>query len=80
MALPGHVLDRVGMPTHRDMNATRAHTGCTACGSSELLSVSITMADGPVRFWTCSTCEATSWERHGARLTRDSALSHLPRR
>jgi transposase-like protein len=62
------------------MNSTRAHTGCKACGSTELLSIGITMADGPVQFWTCTTCEATSWERDGTRLSRDSALSHLPRR
>jgi transposase-like protein len=62
------------------MNSTRAYTGCRACGSTELLSIGITMADGPVHFWTCTTCEATSWERDGTRLSRDSALSHLPRR
>jgi hypothetical protein len=38
------------------------------------------MADGPIQFWTCTTCEATSWEREGTRLTRDTALAHLPRR
>ena len=60
--------------------STRTHSGCTACGSSELLSVAITMADGPVRFWTCVMCEATSWERGGAPMNRDAALAHLPRR
>jgi transposase-like protein len=62
-----------------NMNLTRAPK-CIACGSDELLSVSITMADGPVDFWTCSSCESTSWERSGGRVSREAALANLPRR
>jgi hypothetical protein len=62
------------------MNTTRAHTMCTACGSADLLSVSIHMGDGPVSFWTCSLCEATGWEREGAGLPRNEALANIPRR
>jgi hypothetical protein len=54
------------------MNLTRAPK-CIACGSEELLSVSFTMADGPVDMWTCSSCEATSWERSGGRVSREAA-------
>lgn len=70
------------MPNPRGMNKTRAHTDskCSACGSSDLLSVSISMGDGPVCFWTCSMCETTGWEREGARLAREVALASIPRR
>jgi hypothetical protein len=64
------------------MNTPRFLTDskCSTCGASDLLSVSITMADGPVSFWTCSTCEATGWEREGSLVPRDVALAHIPRR
>jgi hypothetical protein len=64
------------------MNTPRPHSGttCSACSSPDLLSVSITMADGPVRFWTCSICEVTGWEREGSTVAREAALANLPRR
>jgi len=62
------------------MNGTRTHTTCSSCGSPDLLSVSITMVDGPVGFWTCTMCEMTGWERGGSRVSRDAALAHIPRR
>ena len=55
-------------------------TKCTACGSHELLSVAMNMQDGDVRFWTCSECEATGWERDGAGVPREAALTSIPRR
>jgi hypothetical protein len=62
------------------MNTTRVHAKCSACGSPSVLSVSITMADGPVGFWTCTMCEMTGWEREGARVSREAALANIPRR
>jgi hypothetical protein len=64
------------------MNTTRVHTDakCSACGSPDLLSVSIAMADGPVDFWTCPTCEATGWQREGSGVPREVALANIPRR
>jgi hypothetical protein len=64
------------------MNTTRVHTDsmCSACGSPDLLSVSISMADGPVSFWTCSACETTGWEREGSMVAREVALANIPRR
>ena len=60
---------------------TRTHASkCTACGSHELLSVGMNMEDGAVMFWTCSNCEKTGWERNGAGISRDAALSNIPRR
>lgn len=44
------------------------------------MAVSISMADGPVDFWTCVLCETTGWERDGSQLSRDMALAHIPRR
>jgi formate dehydrogenase maturation protein FdhE len=64
------------------MNMTRGpvKTTCSTCGSTDLVSVGITMDDGGVRFWTCSMCEASGWERDGAVIPRDVALAHIPRR
>lgn len=53
---------------------------CTTCGSEEVLSVPISMEDGRVRFWTCTMCEATGWERDGSPIARTIALAHIPRR
>lgn len=55
-------------------------TSCSTCGSTDLLSVAITMEDGGVRFWTCSMCEATGWERDGVVIPRETALARIPRR
>jgi hypothetical protein len=62
------------------MNATRPQTttGCSSCGSDELISVSL--HEGQVLFWTCSGCEATGWERAGASVSRDDFISLIPRR
>jgi hypothetical protein len=63
------------------MMNTRTHTNrCNACGSHELLLVSMNMEDGGVKFWTCSACEKTGWERDGAGVSREAALSRIPRR
>ncbi len=60
---------------------TRTHaTSCTACGSHELITVAMNMEDGAVGFWTCSMCEKTGWEREGTRVSREAALSRIPRR
>ncbi|MGH2674595.1 MAG: hypothetical protein ACRDH1_04170, partial [Actinomycetota bacterium] len=64
------------------MNMTRgtAATTCSTCGSAETMTVSISMEDGSVRFWTCTECEATGWRRDGSDIARDVALARIPRR
>ena len=53
---------------------------CSSCTSDDLLTVSMTMQDGSVLFWTCAQCEATGWERDGSTLDRHAALANIPRR
>jgi hypothetical protein len=45
-----------------------------------VLSVAMNMDDGGVQFRTCTECEATWWEREGARVERTAALTAIPRR
>lgn len=64
------------------MNARRSprQTSCSTCGSTDTISVGMEMADGAVRYWTCTDCEATGWQRDGANIDRDVALANVPRR
>lgn len=55
-------------------------TTCSMCGSHDTMSVTMEMADGAVRYWICTTCEASGWRRDGAEIDRDVALAHIPRR
>jgi formate dehydrogenase maturation protein FdhE len=59
---------------------TRAALRCELCGSDDVISVSMNMEDGGVRFRTCTECEATWWERGGLRIERTEALTAIPRR
>jgi hypothetical protein len=60
--------------------STRAALRCGQCGSTDVLSVAMNMDDGGVQFRTCTECEATWWEREGARVERTAALTAIPRR
>ena len=64
------------------MNSTRAHskTRCRSCRSGAVLTVAMNMKDAPVVFWTCTSCETTGWEREGSLVSRETALSSIPRR
>jgi uncharacterized protein with PIN domain len=59
------------------MNA-RPHK-CPSC-EGELLTVSIEMGDGQVIFRTCPACDLRWWEKGGSSISRDAALTDLPRR
>ena len=62
------------------MKRSPRRTTCSTCGSSDTFSVGMEMADGAVRFWSCTECEATGWQRDGATIDRTVALANVPRR
>jgi len=57
---------------------TQAHGAremCTACGSSSVTTIAMTLTDGtPVTFTSCHDCEHRSWVEHGEELTFAAVL------
>jgi hypothetical protein len=48
---------------------------CTACGSSSVTTIAMTLTDGtPVTFTSCHDCEHRSWVEHGEELTFAAVL------
>ena len=64
------------------MNSTSAHrtTRCSECRSGDVLTVGMNMTDASVLFWTCAACETTGWVREGSLVSREAALTSIPRR
>ena len=58
------------------MEATR----CPDCGADNLITITMRLGDGAIRFRTCSPCEARWWEKDGSQITRETALQGVPRR
>jgi hypothetical protein len=54
---------------------------CSACGSTALTQISMTMTDGePVEFTSCHACEAKSYRSNGEELPLDRVLTLATRR
>ena len=47
---------------------------CPACGSQEILRVTMSLAGAPTRFTRCPTCEWKGWEREGRDVPLGSVL------
>lgn len=62
------------------MKNKRGHASCPTCGAVGLLRVSLNMEDGAVSYWTCAECESSGWQRGDGAVSRERALSHIPRR
>ena len=57
----------LGSLTQRD---ARSGSGCTACGSARVTSLSMHLTDGtPVDFTSCRICSHKSWSHEGVELT-----------
>lgn len=52
----------------------KAATRCPTCGDP-LLEISIDMKGGTATFRICGPCEAKWWEKDGALVSRDAAVS-----
>ena len=48
---------------------------CTACGSSDLLTVTIELSSGSIAFRTCQGCELKWWEQQGESIPFDRVRS-----
>ena len=55
----------------------QSHLGrCTACGSSRVTEITMTLTDGsPVQFTSCHACEHKSWQQSGRDLELPSVLA-----
>jgi formate dehydrogenase maturation protein FdhE len=54
----------------RDMDEHK----CNACGSNDLITVTMTVDKQVVSFTACHNCEAKWWFRDGQRVALDSVL------
>jgi DNA-directed RNA polymerase subunit M/transcription elongation factor TFIIS len=63
------------------MTRPRSHAPkCPACGTQELLTVTLTVDDAPMEFTTCHTCERRWWSRDGELVPLGSLLGLVGKR
>lgn len=62
------------------MSAAHDKTTCPACGSTELLTIALSLDPSGVRFRTCHACEMKWWEQGGSPVPLENVLSLVPRR
>jgi formate dehydrogenase maturation protein FdhE len=55
--------------------ATTTEAACPACGSNEIMALSMLVAESALRFTCCIACEHRWWEREGTSIPLDSVLS-----
>jgi hypothetical protein len=48
-----------------DRPGSRGALSCPACGSEDLLTITMTIRDAPIAFTFCGDCEWRGWEREG---------------
>ena len=63
------------------MNAApHTKTTCRACGSDQLLTITLSLEERAVDFTTCHACETKWWEQAGSTIPLQSILTLVPRR
>jgi transposase-like protein len=55
-------------------------TKCPACGSLDLVHISMTLEGSGIRFHACHSCEERWWEKDGLRIPLRAVLDLVPKR
>jgi formate dehydrogenase maturation protein FdhE len=56
------------------MAPMNSNTACPACGTGDVISISMTVSGADLQFSTCHECEAKWWVRDGEQVALSSVL------
>ena len=73
---PGHPCE----PTMCYMSDPKKITRCSACGSEDVVAISMDIEGSGVTFRACHHCEHRWWEKDGYEIPLESVLEIVPRR